>query len=84
VRDFGGDGGDFCPGGGEQRVGIDILAQTVSSVSNAACKQTTRFLRNCIAYVLFYQIISFFLHRELRIRFCILLKKASGLFRILC
>ncbi len=47
MRDFGGDGGDFWARGGGQgggresrRVGIDILAQTVSSVSNAACKQT--------------------------------------------
>ncbi len=46
MRDFGGDGGDFWARGGggreSRRVGIDILAQTVSSVSNAACKQTTR------------------------------------------
>jgi len=54
VRDFGGDGGDFSPGGGgggweSRRVGIDILAQTVSSISNAACKQTNSLPAHCIA-----------------------------------
>jgi len=90
VRDFGGDGGDFWAGGGggvweSRRVGIDISARTVPSVSNSACKQTNSFPAHLHSIGFVYQIVSFFFHRKLRIRFCILLKKKpADFFKILC